>query len=233
MQPGFDAGRLALALPGYPGSIQPAVPCCELGWQTHFRPAGGECFELRDEPMGPLAEDHVRVAVEAITKVESVDLVERAILRLGAYELAEHPEIPGLPQDPSLPEAPFQAQGLGSGFVWDREGHIVTNNHVVTGAAFLQVWVGGEDEPRNAQILGVSECSDLAVIDTRQHYIEILMQDAEAGLKPFDILPLIPIVERAGGVVTTWEGGDPRAGGRILAAGNPEVHAAAVAMLSG
>jgi myo-inositol-1(or 4)-monophosphatase len=54
----------------------------------------------------------------------------------------------------------------------------------------------------------------------------------EAGLKPFDILPLIPIVERAGGVVTTWEGGDPREGGRILAAGDPQVHAAAVAMLS-
>lgn len=56
---------------------------------------------------------------------------------------------------------------------------------------------------------------------------------AEAGLKPFDILPLIPIVERAGGVVTTWEGGNPRAGGRILAAGDREVHAAAIAMLSG
>jgi len=55
----------------------------------------------------------------------------------------------------------------------------------------------------------------------------------EAGLKPFDILPLIPIVERAGGIVTTWEGGDPRAGGRILAAGNPRLHAQAVQVLSG
>jgi len=55
----------------------------------------------------------------------------------------------------------------------------------------------------------------------------------ETDLKPFDILPLIPIVERAGGVVTTWEGGDPRAGGRILAAGDPGLHAAAVEMLSG
>jgi histidinol phosphatase-like enzyme (inositol monophosphatase family) len=56
---------------------------------------------------------------------------------------------------------------------------------------------------------------------------------AEAGLKPFDILPLIPIIERAGGVVTTWEGGDPRGGGRILAAGDRKVHEAAVAVLSG
>jgi serine protease Do len=55
--------------------------------------------------------------------------------------------------------------GRGSGFIIDPSGIAVTNNHVVTGAAFLQVWVGGEDEPRNARILGVSECSDLAVID--------------------------------------------------------------------
>jgi myo-inositol-1(or 4)-monophosphatase len=55
----------------------------------------------------------------------------------------------------------------------------------------------------------------------------------EAGLKPFDILPLIPIIERAGGVVTTWEGGDPRSGGRILAAGDARMHAAAVRVLSG
>jgi myo-inositol-1(or 4)-monophosphatase len=55
----------------------------------------------------------------------------------------------------------------------------------------------------------------------------------EAGLKPFDILPLVPIIERAGGVVSTWEGGDPRDGGRIIAAGDARLHAAAVEMLSG
>ena len=59
----------------------------------------------------------------------------------------------------------LNSAGRGSGFIIDEDGTAVTNNHVVTDAAFLQVWVGGEDEPRNAQILGVSECSDLAVID--------------------------------------------------------------------
>ncbi|MEA3502531.1 MAG: serine protease, partial [Actinomycetota bacterium] len=57
------------------------------------------------------------------------------------------------------------AAGSGSGFIIDPSGLAVTNNHVVTGAAFLQVYVEGEDEPRNAKVLGVSECSDLAVID--------------------------------------------------------------------
>ena len=55
---------------------------------------------------------------------------------------------------------------------------------------------------------------------------------AEAGLKPFDILPLIPIIERAGGVVTDWNGGDARAGGAVLAAGDPRTHAAALESLS-
>lgn len=55
--------------------------------------------------------------------------------------------------------------GRGSGFIIDPAGIAVTNNHVVTGAALLKVWVGGETQPRNAKVLGVSECSDLAVID--------------------------------------------------------------------
>ncbi len=59
----------------------------------------------------------------------------------------------------------LNAAGRGSGFIIDESGIAVTNNHVVTGAALLKVWVGGESEPRNARVLGASECSDLAVID--------------------------------------------------------------------
>src|SRR4030042_2834735 len=58
------------------------------------------------------------------------------------------------------------AAGRGSGFIIDPSGIAITNNHVVTGAALLQVWVGGDtNKVYNARILGVSECSDLAVID--------------------------------------------------------------------
>jgi myo-inositol-1(or 4)-monophosphatase len=55
----------------------------------------------------------------------------------------------------------------------------------------------------------------------------------ETELKPYDILPLVPIIVGAGGVVTTWDGGSPRAGGRIVAAGDERVHAAAIALLAG
>lgn len=66
--------------------------------------------------------------------------------------------------DPQMGQL-YNAAGRGSGFIIDPSGIAVTNNHVVTGAALLKVWVGGDTTPRNARILGVSECWDLAVID--------------------------------------------------------------------
>ncbi|MEM9712686.1 MAG: S1C family serine protease [Actinomycetota bacterium] len=57
----------------------------------------------------------------------------------------------------------LNAAGSGSGFIIDPTGIAVTNNHVVTGAATLEVFVNGES--RNASLVASSECSDLAVID--------------------------------------------------------------------
>jgi myo-inositol-1(or 4)-monophosphatase len=54
----------------------------------------------------------------------------------------------------------------------------------------------------------------------------------EAGLKPHDIMALIPIVTGAGGVMTTWDGGSATKGGRIIAAGDKRVHEAAMAVLN-
>src|SRR5690606_9209234 len=54
----------------------------------------------------------------------------------------------------------------------------------------------------------------------------------EAGLKPHDIAALVPIIERAGGVITTWKGDPAINGGNIVAAGDARVHAEAVALLS-
>ncbi len=55
----------------------------------------------------------------------------------------------------------------------------------------------------------------------------------EAGLKPYDIVGLIPLIEAAGGVVTTWDGRPATEGGRILAAGDPKLHKQAMAVLAG
>ena len=56
-----------------------------------------------------------------------------------------------------------QAQALGSGFVWDKAGHIVTNNHVVSGAQKVTVtFADGTIVP--ATVVGADPDSDLAVI---------------------------------------------------------------------
>ena len=54
----------------------------------------------------------------------------------------------------------------------------------------------------------------------------------ESGLKPYDIVALIPIIERAGGRISAWDGGPATSGGRILAAGDPRLHEQMVATLA-
>ena len=55
----------------------------------------------------------------------------------------------------------------------------------------------------------------------------------EAGLKAVDIVALIPIIEQAGGRVTTWDGGSAIHGGQIIAAGDVRTHTAAMKLLAG
>ena len=46
----------------------------------------------------------------------------------------------------------------------------------------------------------------------------------EANLKPYDILPLIPIIKNSGGVVTNWRNETAEKGGQILATSNKTLH---------
>ncbi len=55
----------------------------------------------------------------------------------------------------------------------------------------------------------------------------------ETELKPHDVLALIPIIEGAGGIITTWENEPAHNGGRIVAAGDKRVHAQAMKLLNG
>jgi S1-C subfamily serine protease len=55
-------------------------------------------------------------------------------------------------------------EGQGSGFVWDQEGHIVTNNHVVEGADEVEV-VFWDDTVVEGKVVGTDPDSDLAVVE--------------------------------------------------------------------
>jgi myo-inositol-1(or 4)-monophosphatase len=54
----------------------------------------------------------------------------------------------------------------------------------------------------------------------------------ETELKPHDVLALIPIIEGAGGIMTTWENEPAIKGGRIIAAGDKRVHAEAMKLIN-
>jgi histidinol phosphatase-like enzyme (inositol monophosphatase family) len=53
----------------------------------------------------------------------------------------------------------------------------------------------------------------------------------EPGLKPYDIVALIPIIENAGGIITCWDGSPAENGGNIIAAATPELHKAALEIM--
>jgi serine protease Do len=72
------------------------------------------------------------------------------------------PSIPGLPNNQLPQSQPFQ-EGLGSGFVLDTQGHIVTNNHVIEGADKIEItFSDGTIVP--ATVVGADPDSDLAVL---------------------------------------------------------------------
>ncbi len=76
--------------------------------------------------------------------------------------------VASLPDDhPSVPGLPDSRRGQGSGFLYDDQGHIVTNNHVVEGSQQLQVrWADGTSVL--ADLVGTDPDSDLAVIRVRE-----------------------------------------------------------------
>ena len=88
-------------------------------------------------------------------------------------------------------EGAYTAAGRGSGFIIDPSGLAVTNNHVVTGAALLKVWVGGDTtKSYNARVVAVSECSDLAVIDIEGDgfdYLEWYTDPIKVGLEVYAV----------------------------------------------
>jgi histidinol-phosphatase len=55
----------------------------------------------------------------------------------------------------------------------------------------------------------------------------------ESGLKTYDIAPLVPIIEGAGGIVTCWDGGNPAKGGDVVASCDARTHDEVLSLLRG
>ncbi|MDR6554511.1 trypsin-like peptidase domain-containing protein [Paenibacillus qinlingensis] len=89
----------------------------------------------------------------------------------------------------------LQPAGMGTGFIFEKTGYILTNEHVVDGADEIQVTVEGYDKPFKAKLLGNSYDLDLAVLKIE-------------GDKEFPILPL-------------GKADDVNVGDWVVAIGNP------------
>lgn len=81
------------------------------------------------------------------------------------------------PRQETRPSNQLQKVGEGSGFLFDSEGYILTNQHVVDGADEIKVYLEGHDKPFTATKLGESVDLDLAALKIK-------------GDKPFPFLKL-------------------------------------------
>ena len=68
----------------------------------------------------------------------------------------------------------------GSGFVFDAQGHIVTNDHVVEDASSFTVRIGADTKVLNATLVGKDPSSDLAVL-------KVDPSQVPGGLKPLTL----------------------------------------------
>ncbi len=73
------------------------------------------------------------------------------------------PQLPGFPNLPDQPQLNTPTRGEGSGFVWDKDGHIITNNHVVESADDITV-LFADGRMVDATLVGADRDSDLAVL---------------------------------------------------------------------
>ena len=98
------------------------------------------------------------------TQNEVITTISKVVIDDGDLSSLYEEVNPGVVAIRALTE---EGGGLGTGFVWDEEGHIVTNFHVVQSATDLEVDFPSGFKTR-AQVLGSDPDSDLAVLELDQ-----------------------------------------------------------------
>ena len=84
-------------------------------------------------------------------------------------------EAEGVSDEPSIFGTPDQGTATGSGFVVDEDGTILTNAHVVSSADSVTVSFSEDGEPVDAEVKGVDESTDLAVLKIDPNDVENLV----------------------------------------------------------
>jgi len=120
--------------------------------------------EIASAPTTNSLTSDIEATLEQIYQQVSPSVVNIRVVQKQEAMFPALPEIPGFPFF-NLPQGPqeYYTKGLGSGFVWDKEGHIITNNHVVTGADRITVTFQ-DGTTVSGKVVGSDPDSDLAVV---------------------------------------------------------------------
>lgn len=153
-----DAPVVALTRPAAVSTSAPATPALSAAAEAQD---GGTNTEAAASPA------HSAAAGEGLTEAEVTAAHDR--IMTGIYERTV-PSVVGLRVVKTLvvggrnmPQGDFFARAAGSGFVWDDQGHILTNRHVVAGADRILVTLS-DGTQAEAVVVGADADSDLAVI---------------------------------------------------------------------
>lgn len=103
------------------------------------------------------------LSVGAIPKI--VQMASPAVVKVTTII----PQAPGYTINPFSPFQPYNptpqyTEGIGSGFIFDKRGYILTNDHVISGASKIMVQVVGYQHSFTATVVGADHATDLAVL---------------------------------------------------------------------
>ena len=122
------------------------------------------------------------LAEKLMPSVVNISTTQTVVTRSNPFPNFQFP--PGSPFEDMFKEfgtpQERQSSALGSGFIIDEKGIVVTNNHVIEGAEDIVVQVNGEKK-FNAKVIGADPLSDIAIlkIDSKESFLPVKFGDSD------------------------------------------------------
>ncbi|MCK6628870.1 MAG: trypsin-like peptidase domain-containing protein [Anaerolineae bacterium] len=151
----FAGGVVLSAYFSSDAQAAPGLPAVSLP-QAEAKPAAQEADILAAYENA--LSDIYAATLPSVVSIRVTQRVDRPSGLLNPFEFGN----PDTPQSEEQPREFFD-RGLGTGFVWDTDGHIVTNHHVVADATDIEV-IFANGQTVEAELLGSDPNADLAVI---------------------------------------------------------------------
>ena len=150
---------------------------------------GGPTVTLNEAPAAPRTRPSVQLTELQNAFVEIANIVKPAVVNINTTSKNVGPHSYGVPEfreyfgedymDRFGP--PQEAQAMGSGFIVDGKGYVVTNNHVIQGASDISVSLN-DGRAYKAKLVGTDNKTDLAVlkIDAGRKLPSVTFGDSDA-----------------------------------------------------